>query len=294
MTLLFKELAGSPTELYGTVGMKAQRRLLCAYEDRLAAVAVLLGQGGVLGGQPAAQYPGRPAAYVIGVRVEPFEKRPDDQGQFDDLTADLNNYSNQFAQLVVELRDDRFGPRPEPAQGPQEHDPQLSHGLRRRVHSFAGPGPAMAIRRDDPGAAGGRAHAADPDRRAPRHLAPRARSALGRHPHVARGRSTAPTSSGAAAETVLFDGARAEPRIHRPGQFLQPQFGWKITYVFREKAIKALNGAGGATICGWNHTYRDLPAPSACWDRLVDHCGNTLYATVDFTPLFQFSATSGT
>ena len=101
MTILFKELAGSPTETYGSAGMKAQRRLLCAYEDRLAAVAVLLGQGSVFGGRSPASYPGLSTAVAVEVQVEPFEKRPDDQGEFVDLTSDLNNYSNQFALLVV-------------------------------------------------------------------------------------------------------------------------------------------------------------------------------------------------
>ncbi len=293
MTLLFKELAGSPTELYGTVGMKAQRRLLCAYEDRLAAVAVLLGQGGVLGGQPAAQYPGRPAAYVIGVRVEPFEKRPDDQGQFDDLTADLNNYSNQFAQLVVEYEmiDSALG-----LNLPKVYKSTiLSYRMDFGGEYIRLPGQALQWQSD----------ATIP---VPPEVVPTLRIPIVEH-HVTWHRVLDPPWDairtcagaingadflGAAAETVLFDGARASREFTGLDSFFAPQFGWKITYVFREKAIKALNGAGGATICGWNHTYRDLPAPSACWDRLVDHCGNTLYATVDFTPLFQFSATSGT
>ena len=54
MTMLFKELAGSPTETYAWDGMTVQRRLLCAYEDRLKAVGVLLGRGDTFGGQPPA------------------------------------------------------------------------------------------------------------------------------------------------------------------------------------------------------------------------------------------------
>ena len=42
MTILFKELAGSPTETYAPDGFQAERRLLCAYEDRYAVVAALL------------------------------------------------------------------------------------------------------------------------------------------------------------------------------------------------------------------------------------------------------------
>jgi len=70
---------------YQPEGMKAERRLLCAYEDRHAVVAALLG-GGQLGDQPQISYPGQPALVATRVRVEPFEKRPDNQGAFSDLT----------------------------------------------------------------------------------------------------------------------------------------------------------------------------------------------------------------
>ena len=74
---------------------------MCAYEDRYTVVTSLSGAGGAFGGQPPAQYPGWPWVFAARVRVEPFEKSPDDQGAFADLTADMNNYSNQFAQIIV-------------------------------------------------------------------------------------------------------------------------------------------------------------------------------------------------
>ena len=107
MTILFKELAGSPTETYGSDGMKAQRRLLCAYEDRLAAVAVLLGQGSVFGGQSPASYPGLSTAVAVEVQVEPFEKRPDDQGEFVDLTCRLEQLQQPVRPARGQLRDGR-------------------------------------------------------------------------------------------------------------------------------------------------------------------------------------------
>jgi hypothetical protein len=292
MTLLFKELAGSPTETYGELGMTAQRRLLCAYEDRLKAVAVLLGQGGVLGGQPAAAYPGRPAACAVEVRVEPFEKRPDDQGQFDDLTADLNNYSNQFAQLIVdyEMLDSALG-----VKLPKVHKSTiLSYRMDFGGEYIRLPGQSLQWQ----------SGATIP---VPPEVVPTLRIPVVEH-HVTWHRVLDPPWDairscagainsadfmGAAAETVLFDGAKASREFTGMDSFLAPQFGWKITYVFREKAIKVLAASGSGTTYGWNHTYRDLPAPQSCWDRLVDRCGNTLYTTVDFTPLFQFAAVAG-
>ena len=96
---------------------------------------------------------------------------------------------------------------------------------------------------------------------------------------------------GAAAETVLFDGARASREFTGLSSFLEPQFGWRITYVFREKTIKVLEAADDATTYGWNHCFRDLPGAAVQWDKLVDYQGNSLYKTADFTALFQFAAT---
>lgn len=97
------------------------------------------------------------------------------------------------------------------------------------------------------------------------------------------------TFLGAAAETVLFDGAKARR---------QPQAGWRITYVFREKTIKLLDADQNEITHGWNHGYcpgsagqqssgsGDWPAGSH-WDRLIDADGNPLYRTVDFGGLFM-------
>ena len=62
--------------------------------------------------------------------------------------------------------------------------------------------------------------------------------------------------------------------------------GWRIGYLFREKAIKT---AGGSVV-GWNHAYRSLPADDPGWDELVDANGNRPYVSSDFSELFQFGA----
>ena len=94
---------------------------------------------------------------------------------------------------------------------------------------------------------------------------------------------------GAAAETLLFDGAKVDQQFAGLDDNDQPQFGWRLTYVFREKTIKVLDDPSAASY-GWNHSYRSLPPPSAAWDRLLDANGDTLYGTADFSTLFQFAA----
>ncbi len=291
MTVLFKELAGSPTETYGPEGMAAQRRLLCAYEDRLSVVAALLGTANASDGPWQAQYPGHPGVMATRVRVEPFEKKPDDQGAFLDLTADLNSYSNQFAQVVVsyELIDGGGYPKMPGAQP----GTILTYRM-----DFAGeyltlPGQSLQWQSDatlpvPPDAVPTLRipivehqltwrHVIDPPWDAIRDCAGTVNNAL---------------FMGAAAETVLFDGARADREFVGLDDFQQPQFGWRITYVFREKAIKILDGIFGETTYGWNHCYCDVPFPNSCWDRLVDQNGNSLYATEDFDALFEFTAIS--
>jgi hypothetical protein len=97
---------------------------------------------------------------------------------------------------------------------------------------------------------------------------------------------------GAAAETVLFDGAKADREFTGLDTSQRPQFGWRVTYVFREKAIKVFDDSGGETTYGWNHCYRDMLFPASSWDKLVDQNGNSLYQAVDFSPLFEFVAAS--
>ena len=92
---------------------------------------------------------------------------------------------------------------------------------------------------------------------------------------------------GAAAATVLFAGATAQREFIRIGDLADPALGWRIGYLFRERAIKT--GAGG--IVGWNHAYRSLPSDDPGWDELVDTAGNRPYPSSDFSQLFQFAAT---
>jgi hypothetical protein len=102
MSVRFKELAGSPVEDYGPEGMTAERRILCAWEDRLAMATELLGAGYSLGATGTAVYPGRPSMVAVRVKVEPFEARPDPQGAFSQIASQLNAYHGQLARLTID------------------------------------------------------------------------------------------------------------------------------------------------------------------------------------------------
>lgn len=288
MTVAFKELAGSPVETYEPEGLKVERRLLCAYEDRYAVVAALLGNGDEFGGRAAAGYPDAGGVFAMRVRLEPFQKRPDNLGAFDDVAGDVNRYSGQLVEVVVIYE----------VMGPGSHCnlPSVAAGtvLSYRM-DFGGeyvavPGQSLQWQSD----------AALP---VPAEAVPTIRVPIIEH-HVTWHRVLSPPWAairacagavngqdflGAAAETLLFDGAKVDQQFAGLDDSQQPQFGWRLTYVFREKTVKVLDDAM-ATSYGWNHSYRSLPPPASAWDKLLDAGGNTLYGTADFNTLFQFAA----
>lgn len=285
MSVPFKELPGSPVETFGAEGLRAQRRVLVAWEDRHRMVLELLGDGQQFGGLPSAGYPACSAAIAAEVRLEPWPPAPDDQGPFADITVQLNSYSGKFAQIVVdyELLDTSHARRdlPQAQQGTL-----LSYRM-----DFGGEYLTLAgetLRWES-----------DPTIPVPAAAVPTIRVPVSEHhltwhravnPPWEAMRSCAGTVNqsaflGAPAETVLFEGATADKRFLGIDGLRLPAFGWQITYVFRERTIKA----GGSTF-GWNHRYRPLPQDFPGWDRLVDQRGQPLYRTSDFTPLFQFGA----
>ena len=286
MAVEFKELAGSPVESYEPQGMKAERRLLCAYEDRYTVLAALLGGGT----SSQAGYPECPAIVATRVRIEPFEKRPDDQGTFDNLTADLNSYTGQFVEVVV------------------NYEMPGSDGTRKDLPNTE-PGTLLTYRMDFAGeyvVLPGNTLRWQSDATAPvtPEAVPTLRIPVVEH-HVTWNRVSDPPWDairacvgavndspllGADAETVLFDGARAERQFTGVDGQQQPQFGWRITYVFREKTIKVLDEDENQVSLGWNHCYCVSAASGPQWDRIVDANGNTLYRTVDFSTLFQFGS----
>lgn len=285
MTTPFRELAGSPVETFTADGMKARRRLVTAWEDRHALVAELLGQGYTLGAQGAASYPGRPMITAAEVRLEPWPAQAENQGAFTDVALQLNRYDGRFALVTVDYtlaeasaaRDDL--PSTEP-------DTFLTY--RMDFGAEYEPWPAPALRWNS--AVG----VPVPPDAAPSVRVPIAEHHVTWH-RVARppweairaciGAVNAATFLGAASETLLLDGATAEKQFLGADEAQQPRFGWRISYVFREKAVVA-----GGNVYGWNHRFRHLPRDNPGWDRLLDLSGGSLYRSVDFTPLFFFAA----
>jgi hypothetical protein len=285
MPIPFKELAGSPVETFSPEGMKAQRRLLVAWENRLGMLAELLGDGQEFGGRSQAGYPDCPNVVVAQVRFEPWPPSPDDQGAFDDVAAQLNSYSGRFVQIVVdyELLD---------AAGSRADLPSVRSGtlLTYRME-FSGEYvalPGQALR-----------WSSDSSLPVPPDAVPTVRVPVTKHvvtwhrvvnaPWAAIRRLTGTVNAaaflGAAAETVLFDGATAERRFLGLDSLKRAAFGWRIAYTFREKTIRI----DGNTF-GWNHAYRPLPHAAPGWDKLRDEAGNNLYRTGDFSTLFQSAA----
>ena len=289
MSVAFKELAGSPVEIYEPTGMKAQRRLLCAYEDRYAVVTALLG-GSLAGDQQQAFYPNCPGIVAMRVRIEPFEKKPDNREAFADLTADLNSYSGQFVEVVVDYElpgaDGSHRQLPDPGRGTS-----LTYRMDFGGEYIAPPSHALRWHSDA-------STPVTPD------SVPKLRIPITEHHvtwhHVMNppwdairfrvGAVNATSFLGAAAETLLFDGAKADRQFTGLNNLQQPQFGWRLTYVFREKTVKALSTSQGSVTVGWNHCYRPDSASGSHWDKLVDESNGTLYRAVDFNGLFQFAA----
>jgi hypothetical protein len=277
MTVPFKELAGSPIETYSTAGAQAERRILCAWEDRRAMAAELLGNGYEYGGQDRSAYPGHASLVATQVRIEPFHARPDDQGAFDEITAQLNSYNGQYAQLTVGYESaEAVVPASAPAsaltlepgtrvsyrvdfseeqtvvsQLPDEAvvvvTPILEHHL--TWHRVSGP-PWDAIR-----------------------------ASIGCVNEI--------EFLGAAAETLLFDGVKADREFLGIDDRGEPQYAWRLHYVFKEKAVKQVSGSEmSVETCGWNHVRRYSANEPPSIEREVDSAGNTLYPSADLSALF--------
>jgi hypothetical protein len=284
MTVAFKELAGSPVETYGPDGMKAQRVLLCSWDDREAVVEQLLGDVYQYGGSGRARYPDKPDVVAIRTRCEPFA---DDLAPqvLSELTEGLNRY-NGFAKITVSY--ELLVPSDREDLPAVEAGTFLTYRQQPDDETVILPGHALAWA----GAAGVPV---------PPEAVPAIRVPLVGH-HFAWHRVVSPpweairscvgtvnaaAFMGAAAGTVLFAGATAQREFIRFDELADPALAWSIGYLFREKSVKT----GGGSVAGWNHAYRSLPADDPGWDELVDANGNRPYPSSDFSQLFQFAAT---
>lgn len=102
MCVLFKELAGSPSEEYNSGGFMATRTFLIAWEDRDAFAAEVM--------DTANHYPGKPTVSAVRLRFEPFDPNDPDVQAVDDTTTGLNSSSGSFAKAIVDYQKNGYRP----------------------------------------------------------------------------------------------------------------------------------------------------------------------------------------
>jgi hypothetical protein len=279
MTVAFKELAGSPVEQYGEDGFSARREFLIAWEDREAFAAEVLGTAAEHGGRPKLAYPGKSAVFAASLRYEPLDPDNPDAQVLTDLAEGLNSYSKSFARARVEYRtltQDR-NDAPEAPTGTF-----LTYRMRFAAEYLPIP-PRGWSWADDPGAP-------LPDDMNLSMTIPVTEHHVTWHlvakpPWDAirslQGKVNQGTFLGAAEGTMLLEGADADKQLQTGFDQDNPQFTWRLRYVFRERAIKH-----AGQVYGWNHHFREKP-PGWAEIRLG---GNPMYELADFSPLFQFAA----
>jgi hypothetical protein len=291
MTTAFKELAGSPREVFTTEGMRAQRRLLVLWADRRALITELLGNGAEFGGVLSAQYPDYEPVVVDRIQVRPWNPSPDEQGAFTDVESDLNAYTGQYAEITVDYELLPPIKRPDPEMLPStEPDTFLTYRSDHGAEAIQIPGHTLKWTDQE----------AEP---VPAEVVgvkriPTTEHTLTWHrvmnpPWTAirelKGLVNHDTFLGAPKECVLFEGAQAQSEFMGFDSLDEPIYGWTITYLFRERSITTTADNGDTnTLYTWNHMWRSLPMATPAWDKLVDDQGKNIYDTADLTKLFQY------
>jgi hypothetical protein len=234
MSTSFKELPGSPREYFGPDGMTAERRLICAWDDRRALVEEILGDGYEFGGQNPVHYPGTSNIVAIRVQVEPLT---DDllKQELAELTDGPNAYRG-FAKLTVDYELLVAADRADlPEIEPQTF---LTYRMGQSTEMVTFTGEALYWP--------GNPEAAFPADAEGRLLLPVTIHRLTWHRAVNPPWNAIRLSSGtfndapflgADAGTLLFDGAVAERQFLRISDLDAPEFGWRIEYFFREKPL---------------------------------------------------------
>lgn len=295
MTIAYKELGGSPKESIGPEGMRAHRELLCCWKDRYSLAQEALGDGWEFGTTGKASYPTSDSVVAMRVNMEPFVPCPDSQTEFDDLEEFLNTYETGGKLCRVTIDYELLNPSDRDGLPDKEDETFLTYRQDFGGEYITIPGHSLFWE-------------APPNPAEPPPVTPEAcptiRVPIIEH-HISWHRVVNPpwtaireligtvndaTFCGEPAQTVLFDGCTASKEFIRMDQLLEPQFAWRMDYVFRVKTIKAWRIANGEPVAGWNHCYRSLPVISSAWDRLVDAFGNYSYALGDFSRLFLFAA----
>jgi hypothetical protein len=236
MSTPFKELPGSPTESYGPYGMTAQRQLICAWQDRNTFVQEILGSGYVFGGTSPVSYPGVADVLATSVQVVPLTDDMIKQ-TLSGLTTGLNSYHG-FAKVTVKYI---LASSSALSTGVlQEVAPQtyLTYRMELGYDSVTFPGGDLLLPGNPqvtfPADAQGTLQLPVTHHRLTWHrvLNP---------PWTAIRQTSGAWNDaeflGAAAGTLLFDGANAEREFLSLSELNEPQYGWNIEYSFRENCL---------------------------------------------------------
>lgn len=277
MSVLFKELGGSPREQYGLDGFSARREFLVAWEDRDAFAAEIMGTATEHAGRVSAHYPGKTSVFAVKLRYEPLDPDNPDTQSLVDLTEGLNSYSSSFAKAVVDYktinsRDREDGPDPEPGT-------HLTYQMLFAAEYVPIPSRGWTWSDDTSIPA--------PDDLNLVKVVPVTEHHLTWHQvanppwqgiHALQGKVNSGEFLGCPEATLLFEGAEAH-KLYRAGFDTGPSdFCWQIHYVFRERSLKH-----GGQVYGWNHFYREKPAG---WIELTNGA-HGVYDPADFSILFQ-------
>lgn len=306
MTIAFKELSGSPTERYGANGIRAHRKVLCAWNDRQNLVIELLGDGYEFGGVLRAEYPDNSGLVAMDVSIEPFHPKPDEQGEFTAIDQEINAYTatGQFAQVDIDyelLVDNLYGgglQRPD-MPTPQENT-FLTYDMNLSTDIMDISNATMYWEAEGGGL--GDAVTERPD------VLPGLRIPVSEHrltwhrviypPWTAiseiRGCVNATTFCGYPAETVLFEGSTHRMTFTTFNGAGQTLWAHEMTYLFREKThvnyrpIRDPLTDESKQIMGWNHAFRTKPVVNSGWLRLLNYRQRPTYRLADFAALFQY------
>lgn len=234
MAIAFKELAGSPVEQFDAAGMTARREFLCAWDDRRALVEALLGDGYEFGGSARAGYPGTENVVAVRAKVEPLADDLLTQ-QFSGLTEGLNAYGG-FAKVVVDYELLAPAERADlPAVAPGTF---LSYRMELTEQSISLPGDQLVWE--------GSPSSTFPSLATGAIRLPATRHRLTWHRVVnppwatirdATGTLNTGEFLGAAAETMLFEGANASREFLRLSELDSAEFAWCLEYVFLENPL---------------------------------------------------------
>lgn len=280
MTIPYKELGGSPTEHYGPDGIRAQRRVLCAWDDRAALRDEILGDGYSFGPIGPAPYPTNSDVIAAVVDIEPYmPSAPVVQGAFTDIATELQTYSvNDDVEALItinyELIQTSMANWPssieDEAGNDWEPDTFLTYRRSTKAEYMTIPGRASMMWEDQD--VGAPYHVAEPVS-TPSEAIPTIRIPIVDHaltwhrvtnPPWGAMRSCAGTINfgfffGALPGTLLFDGAEVESVYYLFAGTGAVTPGYRVSYHFLEKQLTDQNGL----IYGWNYTWRDETGPDA-------------------------------